>query len=147
MIRTMKDPICPYSQYDDYMELAQIVPERRVIKLKQLLANLPQLNYNTLKFIIQFMREVTEQEPHNRMTAYNIAVTVGPNIFRPLTVRPADLINAGTFYDAMIRMIQHFEVLFEGAPIPNERDFDLLAQANDLEGQRLSNLPQMFDES
>jgi len=81
------------------------VPERRVIKLKQLLANLPQLNYNTLKFIIQFMREVTEQEPHNRMTAYNIAVTVGPNIFRPLTVRPADLINAGTFYDAMIRMI------------------------------------------
>lgn len=66
------------------------------------------------------------------MNAYNIAVTVGPNIFRPLTVRPADLINAGTYYDAMIRMMESYEVLFEGAPIPNERDFDMFTQAQEL---------------
>lgn len=66
------------------------------------------------------------------MTSYNIAVTAGPNIFRPLTVRPADLINAGTYYDAMIRMMENYEVLFEGKPIPNEREFDMLAQAQDL---------------
>ena len=63
------------------------------------------------------------------MTSYNIAVTVGPNIFRPLTVRPADLINAGTYYDAMIRMMENYEILFEGAPIPGERDMDMLFQA------------------
>mmetsp|Transcript_24325 Transcript_24325/g.32585 ORF Transcript_24325/g.32585 Transcript_24325/m.32585 type:complete len:81 (+) Transcript_24325:61-303(+) len=79
------------------------------------------------------MREVVEHEPQNRMTSYNIAVTVGPNIFRPLTVRPADLINAGTYYDAMIRMMENYEVLFEGAPIPNEREMDLLSQAQDLD--------------
>ena len=63
------------------------------------------------------------------MTAYNIAVTVGPNIFRSLTVRPVDLYNAGTYYDAMIRMMENFEILFEGAAMPNAQDFDLLAQA------------------
>ena len=104
------------------------MPERRVLKLKQLLGNLPDLNRNTLKFIICFMREVVEQEPHNRMTSYNIAVTVGPNIFRPLTVRPADLINAGTYYDAMIRMMENYEVLFEGKVMANARDIDMLAQ-------------------
>ena len=74
------------------------------------------------------MREVVVHEPQNRMTSYNIAVTVGPNIFRSLTVRPADLYNAGTYYDVIIRMMEHFEVLFEDAPIPNAEDFDLNAQ-------------------
>ena len=73
------------------------------------------------------MREVVEHEPQNRMTAYNIAVTVGPNIFRPLTVRPADLFNAGTYYDVVIRMMENYEILFEGAPLPNPDDFDLIA--------------------
>jgi len=109
------------------MELAQIAPERRIYKLDVLLKKLPPLNRNTLKFIIQFMREVVVHEPDNRMTSYNIAVTVGPNIFRPLTVRPADLFNAGTYYDVVIRMMENFEILFEDAPIPNPDDFDLLA--------------------
>lgn len=69
-------------------------------------------------------------EPDNRMTSYNIAVTVGPNIFRPLTVRPADLFNAGTYYDVVIRMMENFDVLFEGHAMPNAEDFDLLAQAD-----------------
>jgi len=78
------------------------------------------------------MREVVVHEPQNRMTSYNIAVTVGPNIFRSLTVRPADLYNAGTYYDVIIRMMEHFEILFEDAPIPNAEDFDLNAQMNKL---------------
>lgn len=124
----MQDPICPFDQYDAYMELSQIAPERRLIKLKQLLQKLPPLNHNTLKFIIEFMREVVVHEPQNRMTSYNIAVTVGPNIFRSLTVRPADLYNAGTYYDVIIRCMEHFEILFEDAPIPNAEEFDLNAQ-------------------
>ena len=64
------------------------------------------------------------------MTSYNIAVTVGPNIFRPMAVRPADLFNAGTYYDVVIRLMENFEILFEDAPVPNADDFDLLAQAD-----------------
>lgn len=46
------------------------------------------------------------------MTHYNIAVTVGPNIFRPKELKPSDLINAGTFYDIMIRMMTNFDEIF-----------------------------------
>ena len=66
------------------------------------------------------------------MTSYNIAVTVGPNIFRPLAVRPADLFNAGTYYDVVIRLMESYEVVFEGAAIENSEDFDLLAQATNI---------------
>ena len=134
------------------MELAKIAPEQRVLKLRELIAKLPQLNLNTLKFIIEFMREVVAQEPHNRMTAYNIAVTVGPNIFRPLTVRPADLINAGTYYDAMIKMMENYEVLFEGALMASEKEVAMLAALGtgsneDQVSQRLGNLSTMFGNS
>ena len=47
------------------------------------------------------------------MTHYNIAVTVGPNIFRPKELKPSDLINAGTFYDIMIRMMTNFDEIFQ----------------------------------
>lgn len=83
MMREMQDPICPFDHYDKYMELAKVPVDRRVSKLRTFIKELPTLNFNTLRYIVNFMREVTEQEPMNRMTAYNIAVTVGPNIYRP----------------------------------------------------------------
>ena len=59
---------------------------------------MPKLNQRTLKFLVEFFNEVVDYEPNNlsqhfpddlalsnkgnRMTAYNIAVCVGPNIFR-----------------------------------------------------------------
>lgn len=82
MMREMQDPICPFDQYDKYMKLADIPVDKRIYTLRPLIKELPALNMNTLRFIVNFMREVTAQEPSNKMTAYNIAVTVGPNIFR-----------------------------------------------------------------
>ena len=46
------------------------------------------------------------------MTSYNIAVTVGPNIFRPKTERQDDIITHGVYYDAMIKMIENYETIF-----------------------------------
>ena len=47
------------------------------------------------------------------MNHYNLAVTVGPNIFRSKDITPQDLLNAGTYYDVMIKMMQHFDYIFE----------------------------------
>ena len=47
------------------------------------------------------------------MTSYNIAVTVGPNIFRPKTDRYDDIITHGVYYDAMIKMIENHEAIFD----------------------------------
>ena len=47
------------------------------------------------------------------MNHYNLAVTVGPNIFRPKEVTPQDLFNAGIYYDVMIKMMQNTDYIFE----------------------------------
>ena len=51
--------------------------------MRELIAQLEPINKNTLMFCIKFFKELISYESYNKMTSYNIAVTVGPNIFRP----------------------------------------------------------------
>ena len=46
------------------------------------------------------------------MTAYNIAVTVGPNIFREKEEEPSSIMRHGVYYDAFIRMIENVDTMF-----------------------------------
>jgi hypothetical protein len=112
LLREMSDPICPYNLYDRFLQLTSVPRENRVTPLKQLVRLMPKINFNTLKYIIAFCITVVEQTEHNCMNSYNIAVTVGPNIFRPKELSPADFVNAGTFYDIMIRFMENFEEIF-----------------------------------
>ena len=47
------------------------------------------------------------------MNAYNLAITVGPNIFRPKVSKPDELNNAFVYYDLIIRMIENYPMLFD----------------------------------
>lgn len=46
------------------------------------------------------------------MTAYNIAVTVGPNIFRKTNESAESILQHGVYYDTFIRMIENYEEIF-----------------------------------
>ena len=117
LLREMKEPLIPFSQYEKYGKLEQEPDDKvRITKIKELLQELRDgdlLRYVTLKFLIDFFREVVELEGHNRMTAYNIAVTVGPNIFRPAMTKAGDIVRVGIFYNAMLHMIQHYGYMFD----------------------------------
>ena len=55
------------------------------------------LNRNILQFLAKFFKVLVGYEPQNKMTAYNVAVTVAPNIFRT-EVEETDLGTHGVFY-------------------------------------------------
>ena len=61
----------------------------------------------------RFLKDVVEFEPYNKMTAYNVSITVSPNIFRPKTEDPNELYVVSTLYDAMIRIIDNYSLVFE----------------------------------
>lgn len=74
------------------------------------------------------------------MNSYNIAVTVGPNIFRPKELTPADFVNAGTFYDIMIRFMENFDEIFGGYNYVDDKkaeemglNTDMMAQVMEVE--------------
>ena len=62
---------------------------------------------------MEFLKNITDHEHANKMNAYNLAVTVGPNIFRPKRNTAVDILNVGIFYDLLIRMIENHQELFD----------------------------------
>ena len=118
----MKDPLIPFDFYPAFEKIAVIsssttlkqnIEHLMLLNLKFLLNQLPELNFVTLKFHMEFFQEVVQHEPLNRMNSYNVAVTVGPNIFRPRVSTCKDIVNVGIFYDLLIKMIDRNAELFD----------------------------------
>ena len=108
----MRNPLVPFYQYDLYGELAFMTELEKFVEIRRLIDELEPINRNTLMFCIKFFRELISYESNNKMTSYNVAVTVGPNIFRPKSDRSQDIISVGVYYDAMIKMIENYDALF-----------------------------------
>ena len=50
--------------------------------MRQMLNELPEQNYTTLKFLVAFLICVTRDEEINKMNAMALAIVFGPTIFR-----------------------------------------------------------------
>mgnify|MGYP003903598103 CR=1 FL=1 len=61
------------------------------------------------------LREVVELEMENRMGAENLSRMIGPTVFRSRVFNAADFLNHGTYYDAIQKMILHFDRIFPPA--------------------------------
>ena len=146
LLRSMKDPLIPYNFYDEFLWEADIERERSefnnpnvkliftLLKLKFWINKLPQIHFDTLKFHINVFKMIVKHEPLNKMTAYNVAITVGPNIFRPRRTRPEDITNVGSYYELIIQMIQQYDILFN-----REQDYiEIIQNSKDDNGQFLS---------
>ena len=115
VLREMREPLIPFKLYQNFEQIGDItynttthsnqVDLIMLLNIRFMLERLPTLNFNTLKYHIEFFDEVTMSEPQNKMTAYNLAVTIGPNIFRPKHNSSKDIVNVGIFYDLLIKMI------------------------------------------
>ncbi|XP_052521385.1 rho GTPase-activating protein 45 isoform X3 [Tympanuchus pallidicinctus] len=58
-----------------------------VLKLKELLKELPWENTATLQYLLQHLRRIVEVEQDNKMTSSNLGIVFGPTLLRP---RPTD---------------------------------------------------------
>ncbi|KFV77652.1 Minor histocompatibility protein HA-1, partial [Struthio camelus australis] len=114
-LRQLPEPIMPFRMYNEFMGLAKEslqgsgeakgkngkgVPElvdkgaetdkvvvTLVLKLKELLKELPWENMATLQYLLQHLRRIVEVEQDNKMTSGNLGIVFGPTLMRP---RPTD---------------------------------------------------------
>jgi len=57
--------------------------ERRMLKIKKLLHELPEHNFETFHFLAQHLNRVMSHEDVNKMDAHNLAIMFGPTLIRP----------------------------------------------------------------
>ncbi|XP_030322048.1 rho GTPase-activating protein 45 isoform X3 [Calypte anna] len=156
-LRQLPEPLMPFRMYNELMGLAKEslqggeakgrsgkggpelvdkgadtdkVVVSLVLKLKELLRDLPWENMATLQYLLQHLRRIVEVEQDNKMTSSNLGIVFGPTLMRP---RPTDAtisLSSLVDYPHQARIIEaliiFYSTIFENKeaamPAPPSRD-------------------------
>lgn len=69
--------------------------------LNLLIIQLPDVNYQTLRLLLRFLKDVVDHQAHNRMTVNNVATVMGPNLFPPRISKASTKSNMESLTDGM----------------------------------------------
>ncbi|XP_075012433.1 rho GTPase-activating protein 29 isoform X2 [Calonectris borealis] len=90
---------------------------RIIIKIKDLLKQLPVPNYNTLQYLIGHLHRVTEQSDENKMSASNLGIIFGPTLIRPRQTDATISLSSLVDYPYQARVVEllitYYEKIFD----------------------------------
>lgn len=80
-LRSLPEPLLTYKHYNAFMEVAQIAnDQQRKAAILNIINQLPEGNYNNLKYLMKFLSKLSENHQHNKMSTQNIAIVMSPNL-------------------------------------------------------------------
>ncbi|XP_053866929.1 SH3 domain-binding protein 1 [Malaclemys terrapin pileata] len=126
-LRELPQPLMTFELYDDWFKVACFKePEGRLQSLQDTCSQLPQDNYNNLRYLIRFLAKLAEHQEVNKMTPSNIAIVLGPNLLwsQQSTGDPLQLDMASV---SSIQVVGIVEALIQNADalFPGEIDFNV----------------------
>ncbi|XP_055333348.1 rho GTPase-activating protein 8-like [Paramacrobiotus metropolitanus] len=104
-LRELPEPLLTYSLYDKVLGIQGIAAAGRADVVKLILNDqLPDDNYAVLRYIMEFLHQVSLRSETNHMTASNLAIVFGPNLIWPKDeqVSLASLAPINTFTQVLI---------------------------------------------
>ncbi|XP_056148919.1 rho GTPase-activating protein 29-like isoform X4 [Lampris incognitus] len=146
-LRQLPEPLILYRYYNDYIGMAKecqrvLVEEadaarraqtedrqgglsiqlnRVIFKIRDLLRQLPQAHYRTLRFLIAHLNRVTEQAEENKMTASNLGIIFGPTLIKPRQADAEVSLSSLVDYPYQALMVEllvrHFHMIFDVSPL------------------------------
>ncbi|XP_039300689.1 rho GTPase-activating protein 12 isoform X1 [Nilaparvata lugens] len=82
--RELKTPLIPTQYFNKAIKAStNHVRSAKISSFKDILKNLPSTNFDTLKFLLEHLRRVTNYQEFNRMHIPNLAIVFGPTLMRP----------------------------------------------------------------
>lgn len=93
-LRKLPDPLLTSEHYQEFINAAADPdPDKALEKIKALIQDLPEINYETLRFLICHLRKVADHSEKNRMETRNLAIVFGPTVVRTCEENVASLVN------------------------------------------------------
>ncbi|KAM6918899.1 rho GTPase-activating protein 29-like [Xenentodon cancila] len=146
-LRQLPEPLILYRLYNDFIGLAKecqrvIVEEadksrssepgdkggpsaklsRVIVKIRDLLHQLPTPNYRTLCYLVAHLNRVTKQAEENKMTASNLGIIFGPTLMKPRQIDAEVSLSSLVDYPYQALMVEqlvrHFQTVFGASPLP-----------------------------
>ncbi|RIA88874.1 hypothetical protein C1645_739054 [Glomus cerebriforme] len=111
-LRELPNPLFTYELYSSFLDLVHMPNnEEKIEKFRELLLQLPKVNYATIKYLIEHLYRVKQFEAENLMTAKNLSLVFGPTLFRGPD--PSSEILDMNFKNAAVEyIIEHANSLF-----------------------------------
>lgn len=79
-LRELPEPLLTYKLYNDIVNFSSAPSDSQVTIMKALVESLPEENYESLRYLITFLVQVSYNSEANKMTNSNLAVVFGPNL-------------------------------------------------------------------
>ncbi|XP_048394900.2 rho GTPase-activating protein 29-like [Stegostoma tigrinum] len=140
-LRQLPEPLIPFHLYNEFVGLAKeshnisdeddgkpiilnadkkestnIGMKKILLKVKDLLCQLPQANYNTLQYLMTHLCRVAEKEEENKMSASNLGIIFGPTLIRPRQTDATASLSSLVDYPYQAQMVElfitHYEKIF-----------------------------------
>ncbi|ELW66649.1 Rho GTPase-activating protein 22 [Tupaia chinensis] len=107
-LRELPEPVVPFARYEDFLSCAQLLTKDEgegTLELAKQVSNLPQANYNLLRYICKFLDEVQAHSDVNKMSVQNLATVFGPNILRPQLEDPVTMMEGTSLVQHLMTVL------------------------------------------
>ncbi|XP_021574435.1 rho GTPase-activating protein 22 [Carlito syrichta] len=120
-LRELPEPVVPFARYEDFLSCAQLLTKDEgegTLELAKQVSNLPQANYNLLRYICKFLDEVQSHSNVNKMSVQNLATVFGPNILRPQIEDPVTIMEGTSLVQHLMTVLirKHSQLFTAMAP-------------------------------
>uniref|UniRef100_A0A8D0CQ28 SH3 domain binding protein 1 n=1 Tax=Sander lucioperca TaxID=283035 RepID=A0A8D0CQ28_SANLU len=105
-LRELPEPLMTFELYNDWFKAAgEKELTEKLEQFRVLLRKLPPENYNNLRYLVQFLSLLSEQQAVNKMTPSNIAIVLGPNLLWPRAEGEAALFDMAAASSVQVVMV------------------------------------------
>lgn len=104
--RELPDPLLTYRLYDKFAEAVavQLEPER-LVKILEVLGELPTPNYRTLEFLMRHLVHMASLSAQTNMHARNLAIVWAPNLLRSKDIEASGFNGTAAFMEVRVQSI------------------------------------------
>ncbi|XP_060109370.1 rho GTPase-activating protein 30 isoform X2 [Heteronotia binoei] len=122
--RELPNPLLTYQLYDKFADAVAIkLEEGRLVKIKEVLKELPPQHYRTLEFLMRHLVRIASFSAETSMHVRNLAIVWAPNLLRSKDIEASGFNGTAAFMEVRIQSIvvefilTHVEQLFGDAPL------------------------------
>ncbi|KAK1790870.1 hypothetical protein P4O66_014720, partial [Electrophorus voltai] len=104
--RELPNPLLTYQLYDRFAEAVAVQLENeRLVKIKEVLSELPNLHYRTLQYLMRHLVRMATHASKTNMHARNLAIVWAPNLLRSKDIEASGFNGTAAFMEVRVQSI------------------------------------------
>ncbi|KAM6896834.1 SH3 domain-binding protein 1 [Xenentodon cancila] len=125
-LRELPEPLMTFELYSDWFKAAgEKDLTEKLEQFRVLLKKLPPENYHNLRYLVQFLSLLSEQQAVNRMTPSNIAIVLGPNLLWPRAEGEAALLDMASASSVQVVTVIEPLIQYCSSLFPEAESFEI----------------------